>query len=221
MLQYNWYIPPCLGKLDHDVKGGTGTNEEELYSETKFIQLLNAHYWRRQLNGSCDVVAVSPGLIPGTGMLRHSNLRITMDMPDAKPISVGESNLITPLFSEAMFCKLICCKGLPAFCVRSLVMTSLKIRIRFSWLVGVNGGAGMCMLWRLIKHYRISGPRAKKRLKRRKAYDCYPLKWILRSKWASIEGAVACKRAEGRASGERWNKRSLEYCFVLPYTLHL
>ena len=60
-----------------------------VYSASKFVQLLNAHWWRRQLTGQCDVVAVSPGLIPGTGLGRYSGMKLTMDMADAKPVTTG------------------------------------------------------------------------------------------------------------------------------------
>ena len=75
--------------LDKDVVGGAGTAERTIYSETKFIQLLGAHWWRRQLAGKCDVVAVSPGLIPNTGLGRNSSFKMSTDMPDAKTIPEG------------------------------------------------------------------------------------------------------------------------------------
>lgn len=61
-----------------------------LYCETKFIQLLGAHWWRRQLGNKCTVVAVSPGLIPGTGLSRHSSVKIPDSMlADAKSVPQG------------------------------------------------------------------------------------------------------------------------------------
>lgn len=78
--------------LDKDLRAGSGAEPFTLYGETKFVQLLGAHWWRRQLAGSCTVVAVSPGLIPGTGLGRGSGIQLTMDMPDAKPVSQGKKN---------------------------------------------------------------------------------------------------------------------------------
>ena len=83
-----------IGKLDSHVLAGGSRNDFELYGETKFIQLLNAQYWRRQLWGSCVVVAVSPGLIPGTGLARHSNMKIPANLPDAKSVPEGAQNML-------------------------------------------------------------------------------------------------------------------------------
>lgn len=71
------------------LKGGSGADFMNVYSATKFVQLLSAHWWRRELAGQCDVVACSPGLIPGTGLGRNSGLQLSMDMPDAKPVATG------------------------------------------------------------------------------------------------------------------------------------
>ncbi|KAH8668530.1 hypothetical protein BX600DRAFT_510622 [Xylariales sp. PMI_506] len=80
--------------IDSDVKAGSGTDAGVVYSATKFTQLLGAHYWRRQLTGSVTVVAVSPGLIPGTGLARNSDFKLSMDMPDAKPVEEGARSLL-------------------------------------------------------------------------------------------------------------------------------
>ncbi|RYP40959.1 hypothetical protein DL769_011684 [Monosporascus sp. CRB-8-3] len=65
-----------------------------LYSATKFAQLLGAHWWRRQLRDKCQVVAVSPGLIPQTNLARNSDMRLDMSMPDAKTVSEGAESLL-------------------------------------------------------------------------------------------------------------------------------
>lgn len=76
--------------LDKDLKAGSGADGRTIYGETKFLQLLGAHWWRRQLKGQCIVVAVSPGLIPQTGIGKGSVMKLTMDLPDAKTIPEGK-----------------------------------------------------------------------------------------------------------------------------------
>ena len=73
-----------------------GAEAFAVYTGSKFAQLLGAHYWRRALQGTCAVVAVSPGLIPDTGIFRHadSDRRPTMASDDAKTVEEGE----LPLF---------------------------------------------------------------------------------------------------------------------------
>lgn len=85
----SYSLAPITGVLDEMLKGGSGADFMNVYCATKFVQLLNAHWWRRELAGQCDVVACSPGLIPGTGLGRNSGLQLTMDMPDAKPVATG------------------------------------------------------------------------------------------------------------------------------------
>lgn len=85
---------PDPSVLDSDLKSSSGASGTTIYCETKFTQLLGAHWWRRQLAGQCDVVAVSPGLIPGTGISRGHGLKITMDMTDAKPVPEGAGNIL-------------------------------------------------------------------------------------------------------------------------------
>lgn len=84
------------GVLDNDLKAGTKGTGHKTYPQTKFTQLLGAHWWRRQLAGTCDVVAVSPGLIPETGIGRGSGMKLTHQMPDAKTVPEGLS-LVTYL----------------------------------------------------------------------------------------------------------------------------
>lgn len=76
--------------IEGEMKAGSGATGNAIYPDTKFAQLLGAHWWRRQLLGKCDVVAVSPGLIPGTNIGAGSGMKLTLDMPDAKPVDEGE-----------------------------------------------------------------------------------------------------------------------------------
>lgn len=94
------------GLLEKQLTAESGTSFEQVYNASKFTQLLGAHYWRRQLKGQCDVVAVSPGwhgdlllqdhslqstgLIPGTAIGRHTDFKLSMDMPDAKGFEDGK-----------------------------------------------------------------------------------------------------------------------------------
>ncbi|KAL2198083.1 hypothetical protein P885DRAFT_34326 [Corynascus similis CBS 632.67] len=81
--------------LEQDVKAGSGVEPFKTYSQTKFIQLLGAHWWRRQLKGQATVVAVSPGLIPGTGLGRGAGFDMSkVPMADAQPISVGAQSIL-------------------------------------------------------------------------------------------------------------------------------
>lgn len=81
--------------LDVDLKANSGAGMRTIYSASKFVQLLGAHYWRRALP-QCTVVAVSPGLVPDTKLAQTMNL--SMDMPDAKTVPEGET--IVPLFTH-------------------------------------------------------------------------------------------------------------------------
>ena len=79
----------CLETLDVDLKANSGANNRVVYSASKFVQLLGAHYWRRNLP-DCTVLAVSPGLIPDT-KLAGRDMGLTMSMPDAKTIPEGKT----------------------------------------------------------------------------------------------------------------------------------
>ncbi|KAI3330061.1 hypothetical protein F4824DRAFT_479926 [Ustulina deusta] len=80
-----------------DVMLAAKGTDKAVYPTTKFTQLLNAHWWRRQLQGTCEVVAVSPGLIPNTGLGRGSDLKIPGNLPDAKSVPEGAQSVLRAL----------------------------------------------------------------------------------------------------------------------------
>ncbi|KAJ4420320.1 hypothetical protein N0V82_004419 [Gnomoniopsis sp. IMI 355080] len=80
--------------IDKHLLAGSGEDAQTIYSDSKFVQLLAAHWWRRQLQGSCDVVAVSPGLIPQTSLSRYVNIGLSMSMPDAKTVPEGAQSIL-------------------------------------------------------------------------------------------------------------------------------
>ncbi|KAF7298695.1 hypothetical protein MIND_00816900 [Mycena indigotica] len=84
--------------LESQLKGVPGPSfVENTYPHTKFTQLLNAHYWRRSLSPTCVVVAVSPGLVPTTGLTREANFNLPANSPDARSISVGATSILQAL----------------------------------------------------------------------------------------------------------------------------
>ncbi|CCC09695.1 hypothetical protein SMACR_03255 [Sordaria macrospora] len=81
--------------LEKDLLAGSGKDGDTVYAETKFVQLLGAHWWRRKLRDTgCKVVAVSPGLIPGTGIGRGSGMVLSMEMKDAKSVDEGAQSIL-------------------------------------------------------------------------------------------------------------------------------
>lgn len=72
----------------------TKDTDKTVYPATKFIQLLGTHWWRRQLQGTCQVVAVSPGLIPGTRLTRGSDMTIPDNLTDAKSVPEGAQSVL-------------------------------------------------------------------------------------------------------------------------------
>ncbi|KAI0394967.1 hypothetical protein F5Y17DRAFT_227484 [Xylariaceae sp. FL0594] len=84
------------GTLENEMLAGVDTGEQ-VYPASKFIQLVAAQWWRRQLLGKCDLVAVSPGLIPNTGIMRGTNSQIPADHPDAKSVPEGAQSVLRAL----------------------------------------------------------------------------------------------------------------------------
>ncbi|KAI1819226.1 hypothetical protein F4861DRAFT_157931 [Xylaria intraflava] len=79
--------------LENEMLASKDTGES-VYAATKFIQLLGTHWWRRQLPHSCVVVAVSPGLIPNTGLSRGSSMKMPLNDPDAKSVPEGARSVL-------------------------------------------------------------------------------------------------------------------------------
>ena len=86
--------------LDKDLAPPSNAQQHAIYSGSKFVQYLGAQWWRRQLEGQCRVVAVSPGLIPGTGLFRHAKTGLPPNHPDAKSNEQGGANINAALFRD-------------------------------------------------------------------------------------------------------------------------
>jgi len=80
--------------LEEKLKANSDATHLELYSCSKFVQLLGAHWWRRELAGQCVVVAVSPGLVPGTGLTRSVPGFMNANSPDARSVPDGARSII-------------------------------------------------------------------------------------------------------------------------------
>ncbi|KAF7376904.1 NAD(P)-binding protein [Mycena sanguinolenta] len=90
--------------LETTLKDGSGANGMVVYPASKLVGLLGAHWWRRQLTGQCTVVAVSPGLIPETGLGRGMpSLTIPPEfLKDVRSVPEGAASILAA-FSRTDF----------------------------------------------------------------------------------------------------------------------
>ncbi|KAG6294601.1 hypothetical protein E4U09_002567 [Claviceps aff. purpurea] len=86
-----------LANLENHIEAGSGIDGLPIHTYTKFLQLLGAHWWSRQLQDQCRVVAVSPGMIPHTGLGRESGFRVPAESPLAETIPQGAAQILSGL----------------------------------------------------------------------------------------------------------------------------
>ncbi|KAF8170816.1 hypothetical protein K438DRAFT_1853294 [Mycena galopus ATCC 62051] len=82
--------------LETTLKAGSGAVAMTVYSASKLAALFGTHWWRRKLMGQCTVVAVSPGLIPDTGLGRSTPWATLPPeiLKDAKSVAVGAASIL-------------------------------------------------------------------------------------------------------------------------------
>jgi hypothetical protein len=83
-----------IATLKQTLLANSGSDAFPIYGANKFTQLLQAQSWRRTFNAAgkeVEVICVSPGMIPDTGLSRYMEDKPDLSkIPDAKDIGTGE-----------------------------------------------------------------------------------------------------------------------------------
>ncbi|KAG6054558.1 hypothetical protein E4U32_006840 [Claviceps aff. humidiphila group G2b] len=86
-----------IANIENHIEAGSGIDGLPIHTCTKFLQLVGAHWWSRQLQDQCRVVAVSPGMIPHTGLGREAGFSVPADSPLAETIPQGAAQILSGL----------------------------------------------------------------------------------------------------------------------------
>ena len=106
-MTYADYYPERVEQLEKDLTANSRIPFQHTYENNKFTRLLTAHWWRRELKGQAQIVAVSPGLIPDTNIARHAMERTKFKfsdsiMKDARSVPEGKLFCMTASFDVAI-----------------------------------------------------------------------------------------------------------------------
>ncbi|KAG6139252.1 hypothetical protein E4U12_007568 [Claviceps purpurea] len=91
-----------LGNIEEQIRTGSRANGFAVYNCTKFIQLIGAHWWCRQLQGHCHVVVASPGRVYGTGLGREHVYIVPADAQYVVAIKHGASFILNGMFIDEL-----------------------------------------------------------------------------------------------------------------------
>ncbi|KAG6216963.1 hypothetical protein E4U26_008028 [Claviceps purpurea] len=91
-----------VGNIEEQIRAGSGANGFAVYNCTKFIQLIGAHWWCRQLQGHCHVVVASPGRVYGTGLGREHGYIVPADAQYVVAIKHGASFILNGMFIDEL-----------------------------------------------------------------------------------------------------------------------
>ncbi|KAG5994400.1 hypothetical protein E4U52_001206 [Claviceps spartinae] len=87
-----------IAAIEQQITAGSGTEGFPVYASTKFLQLLSAHWWRRELEDQCRVIAVSPGMVPHTGLGRGTGYQVPANLSFSETRHQGGSRIVGALF---------------------------------------------------------------------------------------------------------------------------